>query len=258
MALDTLFAKDIDDSTKILGAARAKAFNLGIASSGATVPSIRSSGTDGHDDAGETWTFTLPTHQTNDIIIIWLMCEKEITPTWTPTTGWTAIDDSPVDYGTGQAGGMWIRATSASMTDPVINVWDGSGGVKPIQGGCIVVQDCITTGDPFDVFVDNGLSYNGSTFDSEDITPTVSNGLLVCCSSKNNEDDGLTTPPPPSGYSLGVRMREWDDSADVDGCIIYYNTPTVASNTISGVTIAAWTAGAEDSWTKSFVLKPAA
>ncbi len=120
---------------------------------------------------------TMPTHLTNDILVV------QINQTWTTTTapsvpgGWTAMSDVNSDVFSGvrsHCALLWKRAASGAESAPTItDNWDA--GTAQIH----VIRGCVTSGDPWDVLGTTGDNSGDTSLSIAGVTTTVNNCLVV-------------------------------------------------------------------------------
>lgn len=141
-------------------------------------------------------TLTLPTHATNDIIILGIETANQALTSNTLTTltnqGYSeAPSSAQVGIGTaGAAGGTrqfvyWTRASSASQSAVVI---DSTGNHCVIAA--LVIQNAKTDGSPFNTSANQRQTTAGTSVSFPQITTTTPNTLVVML--MTNDTDGTT------------------------------------------------------------------
>lgn len=123
-------------------------------------------------------TVAWPTHAADDIALLLVQTSNEAAVLGTPA-GFVEIPDSPQGTGTAATAGstrltvFWCRATSSSMTSPVV-----TDPGNHAFGVILTVRGCITTGDPWDVTAgDTGTASATITIPGD--TTTVAECLIV-------------------------------------------------------------------------------
>lgn len=116
----------------------------------AVPPAFKAAGTAVANDTGTT-AVVWPTHAENDIAILIVTTSNEAI-SFSTAAGFAEIANSPQSFGTGggassiRTGIYWCRATSSSMTNPVLN--------DPGDHVCaqiLLFSGCITSGNPVDI-----------------------------------------------------------------------------------------------------------
>lgn len=220
---------------------------------GGVQPSVRATAESMTTDRKSPWTATNPTNSEDDILMCFIFSDYGSNPSWSATSGWTALFSSPIDYGNGTCAVQWKRSTG-SETNPTISAWDTGGGPgRDVYAIIISVQDCITTGSPVDVFssvTDQSLS---NSYESSTVTPTVDDGLVLFFGTNaDTTDASFSTSPPPAGWTLVHNYT---------GSITYvtsYDTATENGVDVTGVVQSTSTGANAHSHELTFVLKPAA
>lgn len=216
---------------------------------GGTQPSVRYAVDSYTTDRKSSWTATLPTNSANDILFCFLWSQYSSNSSWTATSGWTQLFTQTNGSGGISGAAQWKRS-SGSESNPTINAWETGGGPGGDVHAIIVsIQDCLTSGDPFDDFT--SPSGTGANMSSHTITPTVDDGLATYAGAIDDWAS-FTTSPPPSGWSL---VHQYGGGGVGMGFVTSYNTATVASSNVSGVTQATHSV-AEPQIRCTFALKP--
>lgn len=118
-------------------------------------------------------TYTLPTHQTDDILL--LATECNVTGGLTAPSGWSNVVNSPKAQGTNVTclNGFWKRAASGSETDPqVAATTDHQVGIPfRIRGGLL-------TGTPWDAAT-SGTQSSGTSRTFSGFTTLTPDSLVV-------------------------------------------------------------------------------
>lgn len=177
------------------------------------MPSVRAIGPDcaGTGDV----TVTLPTHAIDDILKVYIESHSGETATIS-TAGWAQVDDSPQEAVDGAVGSRitvwWKRATSASETDPVVTDPGNHAVARAVS-----YQNCITTGDPWNV-TSGGATSAGAAQAAAGATTTVPNCLVVVVISTTNN----VTAEPCYPSSVGSFTNA--DLANIAEIINFCNT----------------------------------
>jgi hypothetical protein len=188
-------------------------------------------------------TVTLPTHSTNDILLM-LVWVRSATETIPDPTGWTRITGTPFDRSTVERYWLWWkRATSASETNPLI---DTDGTTANIYGVAISYTGAITTGDPWEV---KGTPTTGTADPAvvTGITALTDESLIVVPLgyADNNNASIITTGTAPAAYA-----EHYDESVqDEDGAVTVSEGAQTTANATGDVSVdfnVAVTAG--DGW----------
>lgn len=128
-------------------------------------------------------TLTRPTYQEDDIIIAIITGDTAATdiPSCTPPSGWAAIH-TPGSGLALQSGGrlfaFWLRAGGSEPATYNFSC-DGTGGPSfRFQGFLVTVQDCKTSGNPWDARVEHTDSTPDTTLSWGTMNPTKAPSLL--------------------------------------------------------------------------------
>ena len=172
-------------------------------------------------------TVTLPTHTTNDILIVAALNDGGTTMT-TATSGWASIVG--IDS-TDNARWFWKRAASGAETSPVI---ESTSSDVFCTAWCL--RGCITTGNPWDVFdTANALATAAAEVTAPTIT-TTGTDRLVCIFAVINDDTAWTTAPPLSGWTLPTNGDITTASGTDARMVAVYQTQAAAGdNTANSV-----------------------
>lgn len=205
-------------------------------------------------------TLTLPTHQIDDVGIIWA---KQIELGTIPdlsigtATGWTEQWTRNHTNGTDRVVSLFYKVfTSASETNPVVNT-----DVAGWRGASVTVFRGVDTADVFDSRdpQDTATNNNGNVAPPS-ITPNTDNGAYMALYSSVGGSGGwgsFGAPATPSGMVIGANSTGPDNDSQVH-CVSYvldYGTaaainPTVWTHDLGG-------SSSRDASVVSIVLKPA-
>lgn len=157
-----------------------------------------------------------PTHITGDIALLVVESANEVVTLSTPA-GFVEIPDSP--QGTGTAGGttatrltvFWCRATSSSMTAPVV-----ADAGDHIAVYMLSFRGCVETGDPWDVTAGDVAASASTSVSIPGDTTTGPNRLIVALVANGTD----TTTPQVSGWT----------NASLTGLLEQVNENTASGN----------------------------
>lgn len=182
-------------------------FSINISSVNAVAPAFKSfSGIAA--SVGPDVTVTLPTHATNDIMLMlgWVR-DQDDTVNITTASGWAQVGTGctsacSASWSRGTTSRYWLfwkRATSASETNPVFNK---SGATGDTYAAVIVYSGANTSGDPFEVV---GTASTGTSDPATitGITTTSPESLIVVPvgGEDNNNASITTTGTNPAAYT---------------------------------------------------------
>ncbi|MBP9817867.1 LamG domain-containing protein [Candidatus Shapirobacteria bacterium] len=149
-----------------------------------------------------------PTHQANDIAILYVETIGNTTVSLTTPNGFTAMTNSPQATGVGGTNTAltvyWARATSSSMTAPVIK---GSG--NHIYAVIATYRNAVETGDPWDVTVGSTKPANSTLTTWNSLTTNFDNELVVFVASRGNDSAAAAWGVITNSNMIGVNER-WD------------------------------------------------
>jgi hypothetical protein len=133
-------------------------------------------------------TVTLPSHATNDILLLFVESAGG-QPVTAPTGGWAAVTNSPQATGVGTAGTQlsvfWLRATSGSTTNPL--VLDAGNHT---YGTALAIRGCPTNGTPWELTA-GSVKGTGSTATSiAGVTTTSPDVLALYATTRDNDAGG--------------------------------------------------------------------
>lgn len=167
-------------------------------------------------------TVAWPTHATNDVAFLLVETGNE-TPTLTTPAGFELVHR----VGFGTAGNTsasmlslyWCRATSSSMTSPVVSMPGNHVG-----GAIITFRGCVVSGEPWADFEVATKPTHSTTSTWPNCIVTQSDGLVaLLCTSASDSTDGMYTVPTNSGLS-SITERMDLGNAGGNGAHIYAAT----------------------------------
>jgi hypothetical protein len=188
----------------------------------------------------------MPTALQNDILLLHLeasIVEGSVTG---GTETWAAVADSPQTVGSGaglaRAAIYWARASQDSPTSPTVGAPSNH-----IQGAIISYQDCITTGNPWDVTSGGTEAGPDTSVSITGDTTTVVNCLIVLqCSTSLPDTDTTTEFGSMTNADLGSLTDRIDSTNnDGNGGGLFVGTGTkAAAGTYGATTLTAVTSAA--------------
>lgn len=195
----------------------------------ANAPNVRAVGTGlGSQTSG---TPTLPTHATNDILVVVAMTANQAFPSM--PSGWAHAPGSPtVGIGTaGAAGGLrlhvlWTRASSAAQTNPVFG---DSGDVQYLRA--MSVANVISVGDPWDASANYNATSNTTSLIFPAITTTTPNTMVILAAAFDRDAASTAVLGAPTNANLTSVVERMDNIVTTGtgggvGCITAANTAT--------------------------------
>jgi hypothetical protein len=179
-------------------------------------------------------TVTLPTHATNDILIldmeVWVPNTASAASAPSAPSGWTQISllQTPASPSAadGYIGLYWKRAASNAETNPTFTRpvdWD-TGVDGQWAGRAYTISGCITTGNPWDDVQVSPL-YNTTTGPFIAVTVSAAERLVVQFGAKQ-DDNSLGTAA--TGWTIGTAATT---STGTDGGFQTFRQDNVGSNT---------------------------
>jgi hypothetical protein len=181
--------------------------------------------------AGTSITPTMPTHQTDDILIV--SCQNQsATSTSTATGGWSSIATSSNSI---YANWFWKRATGAGTAGPTIT---SSAGEQHAIG--YVIRGAVAAGTPYEDATVNALSAANHTTPFTATIDTTSTNRLAMCFLMRFNDNAWATPPPPSGWTSDSSTTTTDG---LDSGFYAISKAIASASTVSSVQIGTWNAG---------------
>lgn len=180
-----------------------------------------------------TSTPTWPTHNVNDIALLFVTSEGSETINLTTANGFVQITNSPQSTGSlrtdSQLAVYWCRASSTSMSAPVV----AAGTTDTIYSGILTYRGCITSGNPWDVTAGSAKAPASTTATLPSVTTTVPNTLVVLPISS---DLDITTPWTTSMTNAGLAnlTERFDLGTNVGGggAIAVYDGQRAATGAI--------------------------
>ncbi|MGZ5224291.1 MAG: DUF6701 domain-containing protein [Burkholderiales bacterium] len=147
-------------------------------------PSFQAAGTadSGNGTANPAW----PTHQINDIALLFVESAGGEAATLSTPAGFVAVTNSPQSTGTGTNGAritvFWARATSTSMATPRV-----ADPGNHVSAQILTYRGVVTTGNPWDI-TGGGVKATASTsITVTGVTTTVPDTLIVQTVSRDND-----------------------------------------------------------------------
>lgn len=169
-------------------------------------------------------TVVIPAHQADDILILFA-ASRVITETCLTPSGWTLLY-GPVDETAWRTYIFWMRATSGSETNPLLD-WSATAGEK--FGQIHTIRGAIKTGDPFaasaqtDGAADPGVCTG--------VTTTEANQLVIVAGIGADNLTSLaptTTSTDPATYT-SRHYSEVTIGADASGWFLDANRATAGA-----------------------------
>lgn len=147
-------------------------------------------------------TVSWPTHQELDIGFLFVEASVGETVTLSTAAGFVELAGSPFTAGTTQLAVFWCRATSASMTSPVI--------AKPTDHLYALIatyRDCAQSGDPWDAFAGGGKSTASTSVSVGGVTTSVEDTLLVVAITKDLDAQAAFASAQTNANLTGITER---------------------------------------------------
>lgn len=142
------------------------------------MPRYQATGTPVADAVNDTMTATWPTHQVNDVGLLFVESTGGQTPTLSTPSGFVEVTNSPQATGVGTAGTRlavyWCRATSSAQADVVIDLVGNH-----MYAVIVTFRGCIQSGNPWDVTAGSVKASASTTTTFDSVTTTVNNCLIV-------------------------------------------------------------------------------
>lgn len=199
-----------------------------------------------------TVTGTLPSHQTDDILIA-CAAQNDASDLTCGTSGWATMAPAQ-NNGSFSTAWFWKRATSGAETAPVITSSRTGGTTSGIYVTCARIRDCIVTGTPFEDATLAGAPTTDTTPDSSLITTTGPNRLAVAVALI--DDNNTISNYPPALWSAGVNTSS---ATGGDSACVAISRGIPSAGDVSAVAIC--TQSASDYWktlTLAFIPEPVA
>lgn len=126
-----------------------------------------------------------PTHLTDDVALL-IVTDENQAITLTTAAGFVELASSPQSTGGARLGVYWCRATSSSMTSPVV----GNPG-NHVIAQILTFRGCIGTGNPWDVMAGDVQASVNTVVAVPGATTTVPNTLVVAISGDTRPTNSL-------------------------------------------------------------------
>jgi hypothetical protein len=171
-------------------------------------------GTNTQDSGGaQSLTFTLPAHQTDDLMIAFVkQSENTGQQTWDDDggggNGWTRLAYNRTTSGRDQETAVYYKvATSSSETNPTFT-WNSGGVNEPMSGSVEIYRGCDTT----NPIQDWGFiqAPNDSSPPNAGVTTTNTPATFVVAHMATHDD--ISSPAAPTGYTM--RGQVWAGTAN--------------------------------------------
>ena len=193
----------------------------------ANAPNVRAVATgSGSQTSG---TPTMPTHQTNDIIIVVAMTANQSFPTMPAGWDYAPNANTPGIGTAGAAGGVrlhvfWTRATSSSQTAPAFG---DSGDVQYVRA--MSVANVITVGNPWEAGANYQPTTNTTSLIFPAITTTTSNTLVVLAAAFDRDAASTAVLGAATNANLTSITERMDNTVTTGtgggvGCVTAANT----------------------------------
>jgi hypothetical protein len=193
------------------------------------IPTVAAVGAANHGTGAVT--YTLPSHQADDILLLVVECSDSAGVT-APTAdgGWAHVTTSPRAQGSNVtcANVMWKRATSGAMTNPQVPT-----GPNHQVGAALAVRGAITSGDPWDFTPVGDGGAAQTTVSAAGGTTTVANTLVVVALANNTDtlSNQFTSVVNASLSSFGEQVQSFTTDGNGGGIGVYTGGKAAAGAT---------------------------
>ena len=169
---------------------------------------VRAVGATASSAGGANATITLPTHATDDILLIFVENYTDADLTFNQNTaGFAKLTRLYGSAGVARNLAIyWVRATSSSMTSPSVTCSTNHQICTSMS-----ISGCITTGNPWDISATQDISTSTSSFTWPTITTTVANTLIVCAGASTRDNTGQWLSSEANSNLTSV-TEQYDDS----------------------------------------------
>lgn len=163
-------------------------YNISVSSEITPIPSgpprFQAAGAFQAAAGGTNITIPWPAHEAGDIGLLWLQNYNQAAFNLLIDAGFVNIVTVAAGLPSGvdpthQSGVFWCRATSNSMTSPVLENANFAGASDYSLGIITTYRGCISTGNPWNTFTATTDTVNNITVDMPSVTTTVPNTLIV-------------------------------------------------------------------------------
>lgn len=160
-------------------------------------------------------TYTLPTHQADDILLLFVECAESAGAT-APSGGWAHVTNSPNPRGSNVTcvNLLWLRATGSGTTNPQV----ADPGNHQV-GFVMVVRGCETTGNPWDGTPTQDSAAGSTQIIATGVDTTVDETLVVYAVAGNTDTttDQWSSIANADLANVTVHEQEWTTSGNGGG-----------------------------------------
>lgn len=178
-------------------------FGVSTAPSGLTPPTFVAAGAISYSAGATTTTPAIPSHLTNDIIVVAIVVMND-NQTVTASGGWGTIATENDTTGHMYSKWFWIRSSDGATANPTITC----GGTSEQFSATYVYRGCVASGTPYEAQAVNKFASNPAT---EAITTLGGNRLAVSSCLKFQAAD-YTGGLPPAGWTTDANQSDANGS----------------------------------------------
>jgi len=150
------------------------------------LPIYQATGTPAEDAVNDTMNVSWPTHQVNDIALLFVESTGGQVPTLSTPAGFVEVTNSPQATGTTTNGTRlavyWNRATSNAMGTVTVDLVGNH-----MYAVIVTFRGCIQTGNPWDVTAGSVKAAADTTTTFDSVTTTVNDCLIVLAAARDND-----------------------------------------------------------------------